>query len=149
MEKKKEAKKAVRQQCNHCAAYFNPNTIKGAVHLASCRIYNGWPNYETWLVSLWIDNEQGSHEYWHEAAREAISDAKAGKGNEFAETLEQKAYLLLADRMKSEFDDARDDQNLNGMWSDMLKGAFEEVNWNRIAEHHVDAVKEAVDEDAS
>ena len=25
--------------------------------------YNGWTNYETWLVNLWMDNEQGSQEF--------------------------------------------------------------------------------------
>ena len=24
--------------------------------------YNGWSNYETWLVNLWIDNEPGTSE---------------------------------------------------------------------------------------
>lgn len=28
--------------------------------------YNGWSNYETWNVKLWIDNEEGSYDYWRE-----------------------------------------------------------------------------------
>ena len=24
--------------------------------------YNGWTNYETWNVALWIDNERGTYE---------------------------------------------------------------------------------------
>ena len=28
--------------------------------------YNGWKNYETWLVALWIDNEQSSYSYARE-----------------------------------------------------------------------------------
>ena len=23
--------------------------------------YNGWKNYETWNVKLWLDNEQGTY----------------------------------------------------------------------------------------
>lgn len=33
--------------------------------------YNGYTNYPTWNVKLWIDNEEGSYNYWHDAAREA------------------------------------------------------------------------------
>ncbi len=26
--------------------------------------YNGWSNYETWNVKLWMDNDEGSYNYW-------------------------------------------------------------------------------------
>ncbi len=26
--------------------------------------YNGWTNYETWAVSLWIDNDHATYAYW-------------------------------------------------------------------------------------
>ena len=29
--------------------------------------YNGWTNYETWLVNLWLGNG-GSGEHWREQA---------------------------------------------------------------------------------
>ena len=34
--------------------------------------YNGWYNYETWMVNLWMDNTQQSHEAWRIIARESI-----------------------------------------------------------------------------
>ena len=27
-------------------------------------VYNGWSNYETWTVYLWLSNEADSQEYW-------------------------------------------------------------------------------------
>ena len=36
--------------------------------------YNGWTNYETWCVALWIDNEEPTQRYWHEQAQQAHSD---------------------------------------------------------------------------
>jgi hypothetical protein len=32
--------------------------------------YNGWTNYETWNVALWLDNEQSSERHWRGAAQE-------------------------------------------------------------------------------
>ena len=37
--------------------------------------YNGWKNYETWLVALWLDNERETYEYWREEARRIRKDA--------------------------------------------------------------------------
>jgi hypothetical protein len=34
--------------------------------------YNGWANYETWAVALWIDNEEGTQ-------RQALSMARVAR----------------------------------------------------------------------
>lgn len=32
--------------------------------------YEGWTNYETWLVNLWIENDEASYLFWRgETAR--------------------------------------------------------------------------------
>lgn len=28
--------------------------------------YNGWPNYQTWNVMLWMDNEEGAYRLYRE-----------------------------------------------------------------------------------
>jgi hypothetical protein len=35
--------------------------------------YNGWKNYETWNLKLWLDNDQDTYHYWQHAAREALT----------------------------------------------------------------------------
>jgi len=47
--------------------------------------YNGWTNYETWLVKLWIDNEQGSQDYWIERAEQNVKDDEDGDIRALAE----------------------------------------------------------------
>jgi len=34
--------------------------------------YNGWSNYPTWAVNLWIDNDQGIQEATLEVVRDAM-----------------------------------------------------------------------------
>ena len=37
--------------------------------------YNGFNNYETWVVKLWLDNSEGDYNYWQEAAEEELRAA--------------------------------------------------------------------------
>lgn len=125
------------RQCSHCAAYFDPETLEGAAHLAGCRIYNGWKNYETWLVSLWLDNEEHSYNYWREAAEEARQGA-ADEPSDYL-TPKQKEVYLLARRLKEEVresveGDERTGGVPRGMAHDLIGAAFDEVDWDSIAE---------------
>lgn len=36
--------------------------------------YNGWTNYETWNVALWLDNEQGMQEHFNERAADYVEE---------------------------------------------------------------------------
>ena len=33
--------------------------------------YNGWKNYETWNIALWLNNDEGTYNYMLELAQEA------------------------------------------------------------------------------
>ncbi len=89
--------------------------------------YNGWTNYETWLVKLWMDNYQGSHEYWREMAEETFKVDG------------QNAKLSLADILKDQHEEhylevLRHAKQECSWMSDMLGAAMSEVNWHEIAE---------------
>jgi hypothetical protein len=99
--------------------------------------YNGWTNYETWAVNLWIDNEQATQEYWLEAAGDAWEMAGPGDPNQFIPTREGNAVAMLADRLKDEHDDDSVHPVLaaaNGtVYADLLNAALSAVNWHEIA----------------
>lgn len=84
------------------------------------RTYNGWSTYETWLVNLWIQNDQALHAVLHAAVCEAdtLFDAKevlqAWLDNEYDLYIEERGH---------------------GLFQDLLKGALDEVNWYEIAKN--------------
>ena len=82
--------------------------------------YNGWKNYETWLVNLWIDND-GVGEHWRERAEE-VRDV-----SDLADEMEQ-YYQELAEQVIPS----------QGMFNDLFNSALREVSWYDIAEHYID-----------
>lgn len=92
--------------------------------------YNGWTNYETWCVKLWLDNEQGSYNWLMDQARELWEEAEPTK----SWTRIESATFALADRLKDQHEETMADLGMaNGVFFDLLRAAVSEVNWNEIA----------------
>ena len=90
--------------------------------------YNGWYNYETWMVNLWMDNTQQSHETWRQIARESI-DADEGTN-----------WFYFEDQLKQYLDYIQEDVDNhinNGTVKDLLGAAISEINTREIAMHWV------------
>jgi len=81
-----------------------------------CNQYNGYSNYPTWNVGLWIDNEKYSQSYWREAAEEANSISQ------------------LADRLKDEMEEQSPTVDSADMYTDLLGWALQSVDWYELAE---------------
>lgn len=39
-----------------------------------CKEYNGWTNYETWNIKLWLDNEQWMYDTIIDAAKNMLDE---------------------------------------------------------------------------
>jgi hypothetical protein len=99
------------------------------------KTYNGWTNYETWAVALWIDQQQSTYHYWRDEARRHRQDAPACQqvldGNW---TVGDAARYNLADKLKDHFQDAAPLVE-PVVYRDLLQAALSEVDWSDIAEH--------------
>jgi hypothetical protein len=78
--------------------------------------YNGWTNYETWAVALWLDNEEGTYDVRCEMARRARN------------------VYSYADDLKAWVSEGAPDLGAT-LWADLLGAALSEVNWQEIAEN--------------
>lgn len=78
--------------------------------------YEGWANYETWCVNLWLTNDEGLYN----DVRELVRRSKGT--NSAAEAI--KAYV-------EEFNPLADQATV---FSDLMNAALSEVDWVEIAE---------------
>lgn len=113
--------------------------------------YNGWRNYETWCVALWIDNEQGSQEYVNGLARDCAeltleeldpaeflrehyardpANVEAGKRHRLADALKRYVEEDLCPDLGA------------SMAADLLQAALDSVAWDDVAHHYMDTVLE-------
>ncbi len=94
------------------------------------KTYNGWTNYETWCVKLWMDDDKADSAAWDSQA-EAWLEANL-MDNSFTSAERQRVYGLVED-LKNRYLDQM--PKLNGCYRDLLRSSLQSVNWYEIAEH--------------
>lgn len=91
--------------------------------------YNGWTNYETWNVKLWIDNDHGLYSDFNDQARDLLTDEEGDK---------EAAASALARALETFFDDNLPEPQ--GVYADLLSAALGRVEWFEIAQHIINDV---------
>ncbi len=84
--------------------------------------YNGWTNYETWNVNLWLTNDEGSYSMVREMAVRC-ADTETSRAD-------------LADELKALVEEMMPDLGAS-MYADLLGAAISSVNWHELAEHYL------------
>ena len=105
--------------------------------------YNGWKNYETWNVALWIDNDRGSYGTRQAMAQEAWDSARAGQAYS-TQTREDAARYALSQALKEWIEGEAPDLGAS-MFADLLNAALREVDWYEIAGNFLEDVEREPD----
>jgi hypothetical protein len=105
--------------------------------------YNGWYNYETWAVKLWLDNDHGTYQYMTSEAAGKLAEHTSDDGA----TDDDAFKIAFADFLKDHHQEAADDfiGERTSVFSDLLGAALSEVNWYEIAGAYLDDAKEAAE----
>lgn len=87
--------------------------------------YNGWTNYESWSIALWIGNDRGTEELMEEFTNQARENDP-----------EHPAYELS--HMIKDYIEENKPVTDASLYSDLLQAAINSANYYEIAEHYLD-----------
>ena len=95
--------------------------------------YNGWTNRETWLVNLWLSNDQGTYD--------ALENLVAGIAAEDTEFGTISREHRIANALESFVDDviAPPDADVPyGLAVDLITSALARVDWRELADNYAE-----------
>ena len=87
--------------------------------------YNGFANYETWAVNLWLTNDHPAYSEFRELAENYSSEESYEFGQEIKKRVEQGTEDILEQLTGSAF---------AGMISDIFHANLTLVDWDEIAQ---------------
>lgn len=104
--------------------------------------YNGYTNYETWAVQLWIDNSESPSAYWRRLAEE-IYNHEASQQAHFSRV--EDATCILTEKLRDSYNSGMErilnDANVQGtVWADLLNASVCAVNFSEIAKNIMESV---------
>lgn len=104
--------------------------------------YNGWTNYPTWAVNLWLSNDQAIDEATLKLV--AVIVAETESRSEYW-SLEQSHRFSATDALKEFVGElVAEEYDRPTMLGDLIGYALSEVNWDELAQHWVDTAREQV-----
>ena len=103
--------------------------------------YNGWYNYETWNLKLWLDNDEDTHFIVQEKAKSLIKKYEGDHIEDAATELEKfgKAETALA-KWLEDYTAENTPELKASFYSDVLSASIREVNFHEIAKHICDDI---------
>ena len=105
------------------------------IALPESSTYNGWKNYETWCVNLWLTNDATTYNTCRDVAEASRNHAsKCEQVGCKVWTLKQATRFTLADRLRSFVEEASPLAATATLYSDLLNAASSEVDWHENAD---------------
>ena len=108
--------------------------------MAADESYNGWKNYPTWCVNLWLSNDEPLYREALERTRETTENPP--HTSEYWNGEQTKRYNV-ADMLKDWVGELADLDEAS-FRSDLLGYALNQVDWHAIADAWIESASEVV-----
>jgi len=109
---------------------YHAGFMAGVAHASEAQKHEGWSNYYTWAVALYLDNDRKSYHYWRVKADEARAFARMALDPDMAKVhLSNALHDELYDSMPGLGRDS------HTFWADLLSCARGEIHFGEIAQH--------------
>lgn len=102
--------------------------------------HNGFANYETWLVSLWMNNDFDSYQRYRQIAREIFACSPTETVG--CCTYGDAAINEIAEALKEELEAGSPVGQEASIYADLIHAALAEVDWYELAEELLCDTKE-------
>ena len=103
--------------------------------------YNGWANYETWCIHMWLTNDEGIYDECREAAEEHSERYEPIGGYKLRGCYELMSWLKEHVEYLAELT-VPDLFTSGNFVSDLYQAAISEVDWYEIADSFLAELKD-------
>ena len=94
--------------------------------------YEGWSTYESWVVSLWMDNDAKQYVKTHLTAERHLNQHAGDK---------EHAAIEYALELEEELTKGIPYSPKNGVYGDLLAGALSQIDYREIADHFLSSIE--------
>lgn len=94
------------------------------------RTYNGWSNYQTWAVNLYLGD------YFTERTAEYIAQGGEVSAHDVADSLRTDFEEIIYDR----FPDNDKREGIDNLIADLFGSATDAIDWRELAEAYLDNI---------
>jgi len=101
-----------------------------------CDKYNGWANWETWNIGLWISEMDGLPDMIFEQAKKEVEEEF--NDDEFDKWTATRSLAKYLEELCHEVFDTDDSSPTQGPLADAIGMYYAHVQWHDIAEHYID-----------
>jgi hypothetical protein len=103
--------------------------------------HNGWKNFPTWAVNLWLENDEGLHNATREIVGNVAQEARtADQVVDGIWTVEQATRYNVADALRTWVQDELAPDLGASFAADLLGYALDEVDWDEVADAWIEQV---------